>query len=203
MMTRTSTQFSTADVQNLKEALRLGIGVVTELWFHPTKDWVTSVHAADVDGDGDIEVLIGSRDGFVRVLTSKGSLKWQVEQPYEWVGIVRGINNTEAKDPTRLVSGSRKSQVYAYNETGDLLWQYSAEQVIRSIRIYDINHDGKDEVIIGSEDWSVRVLSSATGELLWKYDTKGWVRAVFAHDIDGDGEIEILAASGDRYLYVL
>ena len=202
-MTRMSTQFSAADVQNLREALRLGIGVVTELWFHPTKDWVMSVHAADIDGDGDIEVLIVSRDGFVRVLTSKGSLKWQVEQPDEWIGIVRGINNTEAKDATRLVSGSRRSQVYAYNETGDLLWQYSAGQVIRSIRIYDINHDGKDEVIIGSEDWSVHVLSSATGELLWKYDTKGWVRAVFAHDIDGDGEIEILAASGDRYLYVL
>ena len=193
-MTRMSTQFSAADVQNLREALRLGIGVVTELWFHPTKDWVMSVHAADIDGDGGIEVFIVSRDGFVRVLTSKGSLKWQVEQPDEWIGIVRGINNTEAKDATRLVSGSRRSQVYAYNETGDLLWQYSAGQVIRSIRIYDINHDGKDEVIIGSEDWSVHVLSSATGKLLWKYDTKGWVRAVFAHDIDGDGEIEILAA---------
>jgi outer membrane protein assembly factor BamB len=199
-----STQFSTADVQNLREALRLGIGVVTELWFHPTKDWVTSVHAADIDGDGDIEVLIGSRDGFVRVLTNKGNPKWQVvEQPHEWVGIVRGINNTEAKDATRVVSGSRKSQIYAYNEVGDLLWQYSTVQVVRSIRAYDINHDGKDEIIIGSEDWSVYILSSTTGELLWKYETKGWVRAVFAYDIDGDGEVEILAASGDRYLYVL
>jgi outer membrane protein assembly factor BamB len=202
-MTRMSPQFSAANIQNLREALRLGIGVVTELWFYPTKDWVTSAHAADIDGDGEIEVLIGSRDGFVRVLTNKGSPKWHVEQPSEWVGIVRGINNIDAKDATRLVFGSRKSQVYAYNETGDFLWQYSTMQVVRSIRICDINHDGKDEIIIGSEDWSVHVLSSTTGELLWKYDTKGWIRGLSAYDIDGDGEIEILAASGDRYLYVL
>ena len=117
--------------------------------------------------------------------------------------IARGINNTEAKDATRVVSGSRKVKYTHIMRLEIFYGSISTVQVVRSIRAYDINHDGKDEIIIGSEDWSVYILSSTTGELLWKYETKGWVRAVFAYDIDGDGEVEILAASGDRYLYVL
>jgi VCBS repeat protein len=50
-------------IQPLQEALRQGLAVATELWSFSTTDWVTSVHAADIDGDGDIEVVAGSRDG--------------------------------------------------------------------------------------------------------------------------------------------
>ncbi|MBE3560287.1 MAG: PQQ-binding-like beta-propeller repeat protein [Ktedonobacteraceae bacterium] len=192
------------DVQALQEALRLGLAAISELWFHTTTDWVTSVHAADIDGDGDYEVLVGSRDGSVRALTRKGQVKWQHEESCgEWVGSVFAINAADALDRVRVITGARDGAVVALNDLGKVLWSYRAGQVIRRIRVLDINRDGRAEVLIASEDCSVHALACDTGELLWKYDSKGWIRSVFAVDIDNDGEAETLAASGDRHLYVL
>ncbi|MBV9688614.1 MAG: PQQ-like beta-propeller repeat protein, partial [Ktedonobacteraceae bacterium] len=196
-------QPSKEDIQSLRDALRLGLAVVSEVWSHPTNDWVTSVHAADIDGDADIEVLVGSREGSVRVLTPKGLLKWKFEQSSDWFGTVFGVSTAESIRGARVIIGSRENKVYAFNETGGMLWSYQAEQVVRRVRAYDIDRDGNVEIVVGSEDHFVYVLSSVDGTLLWSYKTNGWIRAVFSADIDGDGEIETLAASGDRHLYAL
>ncbi|MBA2395841.1 MAG: PQQ-binding-like beta-propeller repeat protein [Ktedonobacteraceae bacterium] len=192
-------------IQDLQEALRLGLAVVTELWSYSTiKDWISSVHAADIDGDGDIEVLVGSRNYRIYVLTKLGNLKRELSLNSEWVGAVFGIDDINATDTMpRLVVGTRGNIVYAFDATFRPLWEYNAGLVIRQIIVCDINHDGKMEVIIGSEDRQIHVLACESGELLWKYATNAWVRCVCAVDVDGDGDIELLGGSGDNYLYVL
>ncbi len=191
------------DIQNLQELLRLGIAVVTELWAYPTKDWVTAVHAADVDGDGDIEVIIGSRDGNIFALTRLGIPKWGARISSEWAGTVFALDGTEALNGTRIVVGSRDNKVYGLDESGQELWSYATDLVARQIYVSDINQDGRDEVIVGSEDRCIHVIESDTGKLLWKYSTDAWVRTVYAFDVDNDGAVEILGGSGDKYLYVL
>lgn len=190
-------------VDHLREALRVGLAVVTELWSYDSNDWVSSVHAADIDGDGDTEILFSSRDKKVYVLTNRGSLKWQFEESKEWIGTVFGIDNLAATDAVRVVAGSRDNKVYALDKSGRLLWEFVAGMVIRQVFVQDIDSDGKAEVIVGSEDHCVYVLACETGELLWKYATEGWIRAICVGDIDGDGEVEVLAGSGDKYLYVI
>lgn len=199
-----SGQLAKASHQQLQEALRLGLTVVTELWFYATGDWVTSVHAGDIDGDGDIEVLIGSRDGSVRALTKTSALKWmQTEESDIWLGAVYGIPNVHAADRTRVVVGSRNSKVSALDETGRVLWTQKVGQAVRRIRIMDINEDGRNEVIIGSEDCSIYVYACDTGQLLWKYTSNGWIRSIVIADFDDDGKLELLASSGDKHLYML
>ena len=190
-------------VEYLREALRVGLAVVTELWSYTADDWISCVHAADIDGDGDIEILASSRDGNVYILTKRGGLKWRFDGSKGWVGAVLGIDNFMAKSEVRIIAGSRDNTIYALNKTGHIEWKRTIDMVIRQILVQDINQDGKDEVIVGSEDQCVYVLDCTTGELLWQYATDGWIRTVFAADIDGDGQIEILAGSGDTYLYVL
>src|SRR5262245_20459527 len=94
-------------IQSLQASLRQGLAVVTELWSFSTKGWVTGVHAADIDGDGDREVLIASQSGQVCALTKLGDLKWKAEQSKDWVGTVVGIDESSALDETRVVAGSR------------------------------------------------------------------------------------------------
>lgn len=54
----------------LQENLRLGLTSFSYLWqYDEVKDWVTGVHAADINQDGDLEVLAGSRDGRVCALS--------------------------------------------------------------------------------------------------------------------------------------
>ena len=204
MTTTTNLQPIDAERRSLQNLLRQGLGVVRELWSYTADDWVTTVHAADIDGDGDFEVVIGSRDGCVRVLTRKGELKWRkVEDHSEWVGSIYSVDNIDALDSTRVIAGMRNNKVVGLTETGKRLWSYAADQVIRRVRVVDIDGDGKAEVLIGSEDFGIHALSCETGELLWKYKTNGWIRSVFAVDIDGDGDLEVLAASGDQHIYVL
>jgi outer membrane protein assembly factor BamB len=191
-------------LQLLQEALRQGLTVITEVWSYSVKDWVTSVHAADIDGDGDDEVLLGSRDGLVKALTRQGFPKWEyMAQKGEWLGTIYCINNVDAVDRTRVLVGARDFRVIALDELGSKLWEYRTDQVVRRIRVSDINQDGKAEVLAGSEDCCVHALECATGKLLWKYKTKGWIRFVLPIDLDGDQEVEVLAASGDKHLYIL
>jgi outer membrane protein assembly factor BamB len=190
-------------IRELKEALRLGLAVVTELWAFSIRDWVTCVHAADIDGDGDIEVLFGSRNYRLFILTKLGDLKREFVLQSEWVGTVVGIDNTQATDDVCIIVGTRNNAVCAFDETLHPLWQYDADLVIRQVVVCDIDGDGNMAVIVASEDRCIHVLSCEDGELLWKYATNAWVRCIYAADIDGDGNIEILAGSGDNYLYVL
>src|SRR5437868_7069276 len=113
-MTTTSQPQSvdTEQRRHLQNLLRQGLGVIKELWSFPTNDWVTSVHAGDIDGDGDFEVIIGSRDGSVSVLTRKGELKRQEREPTsEWVGAIYGVDNIKALDNTRIIAGTRNNRV--------------------------------------------------------------------------------------------
>src|SRR5436305_486764 len=189
-------------VGHLREALRVGLAVVTELWSYDTNDWVSSVHAADIDGDGDIEVLISSRDNKVHVLTNRGGPKWQFEQSTEWVGTVFGIDNFAAPDDVRVVAGSRDNTVYALDKTGKLLWKYATGMVIRQILVQDIDADGKAEVIAGSEDHYIYILDDQ-GRVLWKHNLWHRVFSVFVIDFDHDGILEILAATEDDSVHAL
>src|SRR5258708_4500356 len=112
MTTTSQLQPVDSDRRLLQNLLRQGLGVIKELWSFTTDDWVTSVHAADIDGDGDFEVIIGSRDGYVRVLTRNGYFKWeQFEEHSEWVGSIYGVDNVKALDRTRVIAGMRSNKV--------------------------------------------------------------------------------------------
>jgi outer membrane protein assembly factor BamB len=204
MTTIESTPTPRTSLQQLQEALRQGLTVISEVWSYSAKDWVTSVHVADIDGDGDDEVLLGSRDGSVKALTRQGLPKWEyMAQQGEWLGTIYCINNVDALDRTRVLVGARDFRVIALDELGSKIWEYRTDQVVRRIRVGDINRDGKAEVLVGSEDCCVHALECETGKPLWKYKTNGWIRFALPIDLDGDEEIEILAASGDRHLYIL
>lgn len=191
--------------QKLQDALRHGITVCNTLWLFRMTDWVVGIHAVDLDGDGEIEILLASRDGWIKTFTRFGSLKWEKllnhEQYINALAIVPAQAEKQAEQQPRIIVGLRDGQVIALDKEGKRLenWLYSAKRIIRQIYISS-NHP--ENVLIASEDRCIHVLDSATGELRWIQHTQGWVRCVLAADIDSDGEEEILCGSGDKHLYV-
>jgi outer membrane protein assembly factor BamB len=214
-------------IANLKDALGIGLGIVTRVWEFKTKDWVTSVFAADIDNDGEAEVVGCSRDGRVHLLDKGGDCKWEsVVGTKAWVGtgVVKGFSPEKVYSDARIVVGTRDGKVFALDKEGRTLprhgdplpnddngiaidrkaqeeaYWYKTDYVIRQVYI---NPEESSTIIIGSEDRCAYGIDLKTGEQLWKFPTKGWVRAVFSYDINKDGIAEILVGSADNYLYIL
>src|SRR5204862_1843892 len=85
LLQETPPQQEKAALRQLQDALWDGAANTSILWNYRTKDWVTNVHAADIDNDGDTEILLGSRDGVVRVHTPWGAKKWDVTWDGEYI----------------------------------------------------------------------------------------------------------------------
>ena len=214
---------------SLQELLRLGLTVVHEDQLYKAKNWVTSVHAADIDNDGDIEILVGSRDGRVQVVTKEGDRRWsRIPGDKAWISRAIALPASATHyTPARVIASTRDGKLYAFSKDGQTVdkdgslyplrnekqenqsddekkaYWFRAEQIIRDIAITPEEYPAIPKIIAGSEDRNVYALSSQTGELLWTFSTEEWVRTVFACDLNHDKTIKILAGSTDNYLYLL
>jgi len=67
----------------------------------------------------------------------------------------------------------------------------------------DLNDDGFNEIVVGSDSGNVFVISH-DGNLLWKFKTKSRVRSsALLEDVNNDGKKEIVFGSEDKFLYCL
>jgi outer membrane protein assembly factor BamB len=198
-------------LRQLQEALWEGAAITSVLWNYRTRDWVTNVHAADIDNDGDTEILIGSRDGIVRVHTPWGAKKGdEIKWDGEYISALFAIPVTDiplykktAQGQPCVFVGTRDGHVYAADQNGNKIpdWEYSTGRMIRQLYV---QKNQPNSIIVGSEDRCIHVLDRLTGKPKWRpYQTKGWIRCVFVGDIDDDQRDEILAGSGDQHLYIL
>ncbi len=125
-------------------------------------DYVKSVFAADIDGDGDIDVLSASFN----------------DNKIAWYENVNGRGNF---GPQQIISTSAK---YA-----------------ESVFAADIDSDGDTDVLSASPGdskiaWYENTDGSGTFGAQQVISTAAsWAKAVFATDVDGDGDIDVLSAS--------
>jgi outer membrane protein assembly factor BamB len=219
-------------IDNLRNALGLGLSVVSRVWDYKVRDWVTSVSAADINNDGEAEVVICSRDGRILLLTvDKGDRKWErvvvTKEEKTWVGtgVAVGFSKDwrEASSKPCIIVGTRKGKIYCYDKDGQTITKdgkplpYNKEgeafdkekekeafwyNAGNVIRQVVITSEDAT-IIIASEDRNAYGIDFKTGELRWKFQTNGWVRAICVSDINNDGIAELIIGSTDKFLYVL
>lgn len=112
-------------IDNLRKALGPGLAVVSRVWDFKVRDWVTGVSAADINNDGEAEVVACSRDGRVLLLTvDKGDAKWErvVGAKEGWVGTGVAAKSLadwkEGRPQPVVVVGTRNGKVYCYDKDG-------------------------------------------------------------------------------------
>ena len=190
-------------LHELQDALRSGLIGVDRLRSFKMTDWVIGLQAADIDGDGDTEIVIASRDGWIKSFTRFGTQKWDRFLNGDHINALAVVPHWKdgQAEQARVFVGLRSGQVIALDKEGRRVpnWEYNCGQIVRQLYVSPTH---SENVIVGSEDRYVHVLDSACGQLRWKYNTQGWVRCVFACDVDGDGEEEILCGSGNTHLYI-
>lgn len=88
----------------------------------------------------------------------------------------------------------------------DQINHYPTNSGVRSVFSSDIDFDGSDELIVGTQNSYLNVmdvLPNNKWELKWKFKSSTRIRSIIVYDIDHDGEREVLASSANGYLYVL
>ncbi len=174
------------------------------LWSYQANDWMYhGCSFADIDGDGLLEISIGSYDDHVYVLNSEdGSLEWSYDVGSYILGptSLADLNhdgNVEVVAATyslHVLSHDGSTQLWSY-PTGGLIW--------RGASISDIDGDGRLDVCFGSEDGIIRVLNGTTGSEIWSFDIEADYGNTFEidhapilADFNDDGYLDIFVAGG-------
>jgi hypothetical protein len=183
-------------------------------WPKTTGDDVCSSPAlGDIDGDGDIEVVIGSEDDKVYAWHHDGSTVtgWpETTDGIYWYSST-ALGDIDGNGDTEVVIGSSTGydgKVYAWHHDGSTVtgWPTTTGIAVSSSpALGDIDGDGDIEVVVGSFNREVHAWhhdgSNVTG---WpkKTDMVGVCSSPALGDIDGDGDIEVVIGSRDGKVYV-
>ena len=133
----------------------------------------------------------------------------EVRKPCRTNGLAALDVDGDGKEEVLAVVGDR---VKCINSEGTVLWERDLDTVALCVDAYDLDSDGKGEVIVGGRDHKLYCFDSEGGEL-WSVVTpadpftpdrepmRGEVKVVRCADVDGDGDGEIVLGSGNWFAY--
>ena len=172
----------------------------------------SGVNLADIDNDGDLEIIVGSTDNKVYIWNYQGNLMpgW----PVTVGGMVQAkvaVGDIDNNGDMEIVVAARNGYVYIYNHDGTIYpnWPQNANGILGLIApvLFDLDRDGDLEIIMAQTQ------SGQPGHVyVWHHNGQiyqGWPRntdylavaSVAVADIDNDNLFEIVCLSY-RSVYV-
>ncbi len=167
-------------------------------WPVATGGQVTSPTIADLDGDGNLETVVGSGDNKIYALHNDGTpvAGWPITLGgYIYSSAV--VVDLDGDGQVEVVVGCGDHKVYAWHSDGTPVsgWPVTTGgEILSSPAIADLDNDGHLDIIVGSADHKVYAWNRH-GFLIdgWPVTT-GYV--VYASpaiaDLDGDGSLEVV-----------
>src|SRR6266702_1776478 len=178
-----------SSINELQYALRIGLSIARELWSYKAKGWVTSIWATDIDRDGDIEIVAGSKDGRVYILTKDGDERWkQVVGKKSPVETIVAIPPAKGRENISLEANSACACVLVGTRDG---------------KVYGFDKDGKEVASnrhrTHEENTEERLGENRLEDTSW-YTSSHVLRNIYAN-LEENGDIFI--GSEDRYIRAL
>ena len=158
----------------------------------------SSPQMADLDGNGNLEIVVGSTDSHVYAFNSDGSTRWTYKTEDMILSTPAVGDISVDHSGLEIAIGSGDSYVYILDAEGNLVWRRATGWTIRSSPIV-ADLDGRDglEIIIGSDDDNVWAWHH-TGDVVagWPQSTNADVfSSPQVGDVDGDGTLEVFVGS--------
>jgi hypothetical protein len=178
--------------------------------------WYASPAVADLDNNGQAEVIWGGYD-LVVLNGNNGSEKWRATNGSRiWPGIA--VADLTGDNDLEVIVGRGSDQVTVYNHTGGIEWSRNpfGNGEVRTLAVEDLETDGNLEVIVGRA-------SGGNTKQLNVYEANGTVRPgwparrdgelgygwgmynenVTIGDLNGDGFKEIIGPTDTHYITAL
>ncbi len=184
-----------------------GIPTPQLLWSYTTDNTMSpsSPSLADIDGDGNLEVVIGTANfantGGIYVIKADGTLLWKYETGDYGTYASPAIDDLDGDGNPEIVFVSYAGKITVLNHDGTVKWLLDKGSAGTKAAIADVTGDGNLEVIAGAagKTW----LLQADGTEIWNKNFIIGTEPAFA-DLNGDGKLEIVfAAAGTKTVVAL
>ncbi|ANY70077.1 hypothetical protein BBD42_28950 [Paenibacillus sp. BIHB 4019] len=154
------------------------------------------VQIYDLDGDGRLEVLCIMEDRFLLLDGATGTVKESYDLPdphaHDCIIIANLSGGEHASD---IILKDRYHKLWALNRHFELLWTHEGNPG-HYPWVYDLDGDGKDEVMAGYD------LLDAAGKLRWSCaDLDDHADCIWVGDVNGDGEPELVIGGSVTVMY--
>ena len=172
--------------------------------------YVRRVRLADLDDDGQPELIAGSSTGDIAIPPPPPLPAVLGEGEGGWGGGGEGLLqlptcsvtdltiadlDSDGTQEVLVACGGAGPGIYALSTDGAQRWQYEASAGMWAVAVADLDSDDWPEVVIGGDAGTVQVLDR-WGRLRGSITLGGLVHGLHVHDLDNDGQPEILARTG-------
>jgi hypothetical protein len=173
--------------------------------------WYSSPAVADLDNDGNVEVIAGSYSIFI-LNGADGSQKQRIdpEGGRIWPGIV--LADLDDDDDLEIVTSHGEGYLHVFDQDGDPVWsRQPTDRELRGLSVADLDNDGTLEIVanaaIGSKTntWVYEHNGTLRGGWPQLNNDSGYAWGVFNDnaaiaDLDADGIAEIIVPSDVHYI---
>jgi hypothetical protein len=158
---------------------------------------------ADLDNDGDPEILITSGGTQARAVDSDGTTLWHLSNlglPQWFHGIEPSAFDLNGDGTTEAILTTRSGLLVAEGATGDEIWTRYTDYPVLPPIVTDLDADGSFEVVMATFSFSFSNIYAfdASGSYRWVHAVPGVgdkVTGMVACDIEIDGSQEIVYAT--------
>jgi Tfp pilus assembly protein PilF len=167
----------------------------------------TGAWAADIEADGDMDIIVSALDGLTIELRNNGDGTFTEGRSFEGSTGLRDFLWADVDadgDADAALLDSRGLQVYA-NERGG---QFRARAMpaeastVKAISVADVNNDSKLDLLLLQPDGAIRRLSDKAEGQDWEAAeiarasnspaTRDWLFQVFSTDLDNNGSLDLI-----------
>ncbi len=149
----------------------------------------------DIDRDGNNEFLCVTDGAFCIFDGRTGELKRRCPLPDRYAHDCFAIADLEGVGyPRNIIIKNRYHQLWALDQNFNVIWTFKGNIGHFPI-VYDINGDGKDEIIAG------KFVLASDGEVLWELDCPDFPPCIYVGDINLSKEPSILVGGEKTNVY--